>query len=101
MIFSGLINFYFFYQPRFQRRKTTLMMFNRQFECKGITKHLLQNRQSKIAKLSNYLDPDKKKDTCLILHDVVTLLTTLLVSEIKMAAQMPRLKVSDVLKGFL
>ena len=76
-------------------------MFNRQFECKGITKHLLRNRQSKIAKLSNYLDLDKKKDTCLILHDVVTLLTTLLVSEIKMAAQMPRLKVSDVLQGFL
>ena len=25
---------------RFQRRKTTLMLFNRQFECKGIIKHL-------------------------------------------------------------
>ena len=43
----------------------------------------------------------KKKDTCLILHDAVTLLTTLLVSEIKMAAQIPRLKVSDVMQGFL
>ena len=31
----------------------------------------------------------KKKDTCLILHDIVTPLTTLLVSEIKMAAQIP------------
>ena len=28
----------------------------------------------------------KNKDTCLILHDTVTPLTTLLVSEIKMAA---------------
>ena len=25
---------------RFQRRKTTLMLFNREFECKGIIKHL-------------------------------------------------------------
>ena len=25
---------------RFQRRKTTLMLFNRQLECKGIMKHL-------------------------------------------------------------
>ena len=77
------------------------MLFNRQFECNRITKHLLQNSQSKIAKLYDYLDPDKKKDTCLILHDVVTPLTKLLVSEIKMPAQMPRLKVSDVLQGFL
>ena len=77
------------------------MLFNRQFECNGITKHLLQNSQSKIAKLYDYLDPDKKKDTCLTLHDVVTPLTKLLVSEIKMPAQMPRLKVSDVLQGFL
>ena len=38
---------------------------------------------------------------CLILHDAVTPLTTLLVSEIKMAAQIPRSKVSDVLQGFL
>ena len=57
--------------------------------------------------MSNYLDPEKKKierkkkDTCLILHDAVTLLTTLLVSEIKMATQIPRLKVSDVMQGFL
>ena len=43
----------------------------------------------------------KKKDTCLILHDAVTPLTTVLVSEIKMAAQIPWLKVSDVLQGFL
>ena len=26
---------------RFQRRKTTLMLSNRQFECKGMIKHLL------------------------------------------------------------
>ena len=26
---------------RFQRRKTTLMLFNGQFECKGIIKHLI------------------------------------------------------------
>ena len=41
----------------------------------------------------NYLDPErkqierKKQDTCLILHDAVTLLTTLLVFKIKMATQ--------------
>ena len=57
--------------------------------------------------MSNYLDSKKKKierkkkDTCLILHDAVTLLTTLLASEIKMATQIPRLKVSDVMQGFL
>ena len=50
--------------------------------------------------LSNYFDLEKKKDTCLILHDVLTPLTTMLVFEIKMAAQIPRLKVSDVLQGF-
>ena len=43
----------------------------------------------------------KKKNTCLILHDAVTLLITLLVSEIKMAAQIHRSKVSDVLQGFI
>ena len=43
----------------------------------------------------------KNRDTCLILHDTVTPLTTLLASEIKMAAQTPRPKVSDVLEGFL
>ena len=36
--------------------------------------------------MSDYLDPEKKKDTCLILHDAITPLNTLLVSEIKMAA---------------
>ena len=41
----------------------------------------------------------KKKDTCLILYDAITLLTTLLVSEIKMAAKVLQLKVSDVLQG--
>ena len=57
--------------------------------------------------MANYLDPEKKKierkkkDTCLILHDTVTLLTTLLVSEIKMAAQILRLKVSDDMQGSL
>ena len=48
---------------------------------------------------------EKKKDTCLILHDAITPLITLLVSEIKMAAQLaaqiPRSKVSYVLQGFL
>ena len=51
-----------------------------------------------------YLDPEKKKDTCLILHDAVTPLTTLLVSEIKMAAQIlgyPDTAISDVFQGFL
>ena len=43
----------------------------------------------------------KEKDTFLILYDAVTPLTTLLVSEIKMAAQILWLKVSDVLQGFL
>ena len=36
-----------------------------------------------------------------MLRDAVTQLTTLLVSEIKMAAQIPRSKFSDVLQGFL
>ena len=45
--------------------------------------------------------PRVKKDTCLIVHDAVTPLTTLLVSEIKMAAQTPPSKVSDALQGFL
>ena len=40
--------------------------------------------------MSDYLDPEKKKDTCLILHDAITPLTTLLVFEIKMAAQISR-----------
>ena len=31
-------NLHFF--TKFQRRKTTLMLFNGQFECKGIIKHL-------------------------------------------------------------
>ena len=53
--------------------------------------------------LSNYryFEPKTKKDTCLILHDTLKALTTLLISEIKMAAQIPRSKVSDVLQGFL
>ena len=37
--------------------------------------------------MSDYFDLQKKKDTCLILHDTLTPLTTLLVSEIKMATQ--------------
>ena len=40
----------------------------------------------------------KKKDTCLILYDAITLLTTVLVSEIKMAKVLQS-KVSDVLQG--
>ena len=53
---------------------------------KSILKQILLN-------LSNYLDLErkqierKKKDICLILHDAVTPLTTLLVSEIKMVTQ--------------
>ena len=43
----------------------------------------------------------KKKETCSILHDAVTPLTTLFVSEIKMAAQILQSKVSDVLLGFI
>ena len=58
---------------RFQRRKTTLMLFNRQFECKGKIKHLL------------IFKPNTPHHT------------TLIVSEIKMAES----KVSDVLQGFL
>ena len=74
------------------------MLLNRQFGCKGIIKHLFKTRQ---LNLSDYFDPQKKKDTCLILHDTLTPLTTLLVSKIKMAAQILRLKVSDFLQGFL
>ena len=51
--------------------------------------------------MSDYFDLEKTKDTCLILHDAVTPLTALLVSEIKMAAQIPWSKVSDVLQGFI
>ena len=57
--------------------------------------------------MSNCLDLEKKKmerkkkDTFLMLYDAVKLLTTLLVAEIKMAAQILWLKVSDVLQGFL
>ena len=50
--------------------------------------------------MSDYFDPEKKKDTCLILHNAVSPLTTLLVSEVKMAAQIPQSKVSDALKAF-
>ena len=49
--------------------------------------------------MSNYFDLEKKKDTCLILH--ITALTMLIVSEIKMVAQIPQSKVSDVLQGIL
>ena len=41
----------------------------------------------------------KKKDTCLILYDAITPVTSLLVSEIKMAAKVLQWKVSDVLQG--
>ena len=37
---------------RFQTRKNTLMLFNKQFECKGITKHLFQNKVAKFVRLS-------------------------------------------------
>ena len=42
----------------FQRRKTTFMLFNRQFECKGIIKHLFEN---KIVKFVRLLWPAKEK----------------------------------------
>ena len=74
------------------------MLFNGQFEYKGIIKHLVK---TKYLNLSDYFDPQKKKGTCLLLHDCLTPLTTLLASEIKMAAQMSRSKVSDVLQGLL
>ena len=64
------------------------MWFNRQFECKGIIKHPFIKFKTKQLNLSDNFYPEKKKDTCLILHDAVTLLTTLLGSEIKMAAQL-------------
>ena len=83
---------------RFQRTKTTLMLFNGQFECEGIIKHLFKTKE---LNLSHHFDPQKKKDTCLILHDPLTPLTTLYVSEIKMVAQISRSKLSDVLQGFL
>ena len=35
----------------FQRRKTTLMLFNGQFECKGIIKHLFENKIVKFVQL--------------------------------------------------
>jgi len=36
------VNVYCF--TRFQRRKTTLLLFNGQFECKGIIKHLFKTK---------------------------------------------------------
>ena len=42
----------------------------------------------------------RKKDIRLILHDTITPLTTLFVSEIKMAAQVLWLKVLDVLQSY-
>ena len=74
------------------------MLFSRQFECKGIIKHLFIKFKTKWLNLSDNFYPEEKKDTCLILHDAITPLTTLLVSEIKMAAQILRSKVSDVLQ---
>ena len=99
-----MINYAIFFRAnlhcftRLQRRKTTLMLFNRQFECKGIIKHLFKTT---LLNLSDYFDPQKRKDTCVILHEALTPLTTLLVSEIKMASQISRSKVSHVLQGFL
>ena len=60
--------------------------------------NVIKNNKTSILKqillnLSNYLDLErkqierKKKDTCLKLHDAITPLTTLLVSEIKMTTQ--------------
>ena len=59
------------------------MLFNEQFECKRIIKHPFKKKE---LNLSDYFDPQKKKDTYLTLHHALTPLTTLLVSEIKMAA---------------
>ena len=53
------------------------------FDCKGMIKHLIIKFKTKWLNLSDNFYPEKKKDTCLILHHAVTLLTTLLVSEIK------------------
>ena len=65
---------------RFQRRKTTLILFNMQFECKGIIKHLFSNKIVELVWLSC---PGKEKGhSCVILHDAVTPHTMLLVSEI-------------------
>ena len=36
---------------RFQGRKTTLVLFNRQFECKGTIKHLFENKIDKFVRL--------------------------------------------------
>ena len=41
------------------------MLFNRQFQCKKITKHLFLN------KIVKFVIERKKKDTCLTLHDAV------------------------------
>ena len=65
---------------RFQRRKTTLILFNMQFECKGIIKHLFSNKIVELVWLSC---PGKEKGhSRVILHDAVTPHTMLLVSEI-------------------
>ena len=37
---------------KFQRRKTTVMFLNKQFECKGITNHLFWNKIAKFVRLS-------------------------------------------------
>ena len=42
---------------RFQRRKITVMLFNRQVECKRIMKHLFQN---KIVKFVQLYSPGKE-----------------------------------------
>ena len=76
---------------RFQRRKTTLMLFNRQLECKAMIKHLFYNKLVKSV--------TRKRKRTLVWYDAVTPLTTLLVSEIKMTAHIPWSKVSDVLQG--
>ena len=60
---------------RFQRRKTTLMLFDK-FECKGMIKHLFIKFKAKWLNLSDNFYPEKKKDTCLVLDDAVTPLTT-------------------------
>ena len=47
------------------------MLLNRQFKCKGIKKHLFIKFKTKWLNLSDNFYPEKKKDTCLILHNHV------------------------------
>ena len=83
---------------RFQRRKTTLMLCNRQFECKGIIKH----KKNEIVKFVRLFWPGKEKGHLLnITWCCYTADHTDCLWNQNMAAQIPRSKVSDALQGFL